>query len=80
MSDVEESKQEIAGEAPAEPESSPPVQAPQAGSKPLTTEEKRKIWTRRIVGLIVLFAVLGSVTLLFAVQMVTNMFKMILSP
>lgn len=47
---------------------------------PLTTEEKKKVWTRRIIGAILFFSVLGSLALLAAAQAVTFMFKMILTP
>jgi len=47
---------------------------------PLTMEDKKKVWTRRIIGAIVFFAILGSLALLAAAQAVTFMFKMILTP
>ena len=47
---------------------------------PLTMEEKKKVWTKRIVGAIVFFAVLGSVTLLAAAHAVSFLFKTILTP
>lgn len=47
---------------------------------PLTMEEKKKVWTRRIIGAILFFSVLGSLALLAAAQAVTFMFKMILTP
>ncbi|MCC6978339.1 MAG: hypothetical protein IT343_08460 [Candidatus Melainabacteria bacterium] len=47
---------------------------------PLTTEEKKKMWTRRIIGAILFFSILGSLALLAAAQAVTFMFKMILTP
>lgn len=83
MPDLEESK--IEAQQPEPDPGAGQAAAAQSGAAPagptaLTTEEKRKVWTKRIVGLIVIFAVLGCVTLLVAVQLVTNMFKMILSP
>lgn len=54
---------------------------PQAyGKKPATLDQKRKVWTRRIVGLIVLFSLLGCVAMLIAAQAVSNLFKVILGP
>lgn len=47
---------------------------------PMTMEEKKKVWARRIVGAIVFFAVLGSLALLAAAQAVTFLFKQILPP
>ncbi len=47
---------------------------------PLTMEEKKKVWVRRIVGAIVFFSVLGSLALLAAAQAVTFLFKQILPP
>lgn len=47
---------------------------------PLTVEEKKKVWVRRIIGAIVFFSVLGSLALLAAAQAVTFLFKTILSP
>ncbi len=47
---------------------------------PLTMEEKKKVWTKRIIGAIVFFAVLGSVTLLAAAHAVSFLFKTILTP
>lgn len=47
---------------------------------PLTLEEKRKVWIRRIMGAILFFAILGSVALLAAAQAVTFLFKTILTP
>jgi len=47
---------------------------------PLTMEEKKKVWTKRIVGAIVFFAVLGSLALLAAAQAVSFLFKTILTP
>ncbi len=47
---------------------------------PLTAEEKKKVWVRRIIGAIVFFSVLGSLALLAAAQAVTFLFKIILSP
>ncbi len=47
---------------------------------PLTMEEKKKVWTKRIIGAIVFFAVLGSITLLVAAHAVSFLFKTILTP
>ncbi len=47
---------------------------------PLTMEEKRKVWVRRIIGLIVFFSIMGSLALLAAAQAVTFLFKQILPP
>jgi hypothetical protein len=47
---------------------------------PLTMEEKKKVWTKRIIGAIVFFAVLGSLALLAAAQAVSFLFKTILTP
>jgi hypothetical protein len=47
---------------------------------PLTLEEKRKVWIRRIIGAILFFSILGSLALLAAAQAVTFLFKTILSP
>lgn len=48
--------------------------------QPAKPEDKKKVWTRRIVGLIVLFAILGSVMLLIAASAVANLFNWILAP
>lgn len=47
---------------------------------PLTLEEKRKVWIRRIIGAILFFSILGCLALLAAAQAVTFLFKTILSP
>jgi hypothetical protein len=47
---------------------------------PLTMEEKKKVWTKRIIGAIVFFAVLGSLAMLAAAQAVSFLFKTILTP
>jgi hypothetical protein len=47
---------------------------------PLTMEEKKKAWTKRIIGAIVFFAILGSLALLAAAQAVSFLFKTILTP
>lgn len=47
---------------------------------PLTLEEKRKVWIRRIIGAILFFSILGCLALLVAAQAVTFLFKTILSP
>ncbi len=48
--------------------------------KVLTSEEKRKLWTRRIVGALVLWCLTGCAVLYFASQAVTFLFKSILTP
>ena len=53
-----------------------PAGAP--GGKPGSLEEKKKVWVKRIVGLITLFAVLGCIALLVAAMAVTNLFNTIL--
>jgi len=47
---------------------------------PLTVEQKKKVWVRRIIGAIVFFSILGCLALLAAAQAVTFLFKTILSP
>lgn len=47
---------------------------------PLTMEEKKKVWTKRIIGAIVFFAILGSLAMLAAAQAVSFLFKTILTP
>lgn len=51
-----------------------------ASPKVLTSEEKRKLWTRRIVGALVLWCLTGCAVLYFASQAVTYLFKTILTP
>ncbi|MBX9949479.1 MAG: hypothetical protein K2Y39_09950 [Candidatus Obscuribacterales bacterium] len=67
-----------------EPTSSHLAETPSANAEkvkpPLTMEEKKKVWIRRIIGAIVFFSVLGSLALLAAAQAVTFLFKTILSP
>lgn len=48
--------------------------------KPVTIEDKKKVWTRRIIGAIVFFGLLGCAMLLLAAQAVSFMFKTILTP
>lgn len=47
---------------------------------PLTLEQKRKVWVRRIIGAILFFSIMGCLALLAAAQAVTFLFKTILSP
>lgn len=47
---------------------------------PVTMEEKKKVWVKRIVGAIVFFAVLGSLALMVAAHAVSFLFKTILTP
>ncbi len=43
-------------------------------------EDKKKVWTRRIIGAILFFSVVGCLALLVAAQAVTYLFKTILTP
>ncbi len=49
-------------------------------SPPLKMEERKKVWTKRIIGAIVFFAILGSLAMLAAAQAVSFLFKTILTP
>lgn len=67
---------------PDQVEEPPLVQAAVVSASPkvLTSEEKRKLWTRRIVGALVLWCLTGCAVLYFASQAVTFLFKTILTP
>ena len=67
-------------ENPEEKTSEIPPELAAKVNPPLSMEEKKKVWTKRIIGAIVFFAVLGSLALLAAAQAVSFMFKTILTP
>lgn len=48
--------------------------------KVLTAEEKKQLWTKRIIGAIVIWSLTGCVVLFIASQAVTYLFKTILTP
>lgn len=51
-----------------------------AAPKVLTAEEKKQLWTKRIIGAIVIWSLTGCAVLFIASQAVAYLFKTILTP